>query len=99
MIDPAGRSAPRTFCRTERGSGPTGGWNYVDNLLVDQPNHQFLTRVDFNISDNTKMFVRYNLQRETQNFVIGLWWRQSGDNVPYPTTSPPPTGPTRSPAA
>ena len=43
-----------------------------------------MTRVDYNISDNTKLFVRYNLQRETQQFPVGLWWRQT-DQVPYPS--------------
>jgi hypothetical protein len=62
----------------------TGGWNYVDNLLLDQPNHQFLARLDWNISDNTKAFVRYNLQRETQPWVIGLWWRNGARQLPYP---------------
>ena len=40
--------------------------------------------MDYNISDNTKVFVRYNMQRETQQFPVGLWWRQT-DQVPYPT--------------
>src|SRR5947208_14253225 len=43
-----------------------------------------MSRVDFNISDNTKLFVRYNLQRETQQFPVGLWWRNC-NQVPYPT--------------
>ncbi len=43
-----------------------------------------MSRVDYSISDNTKLFVRYNLQRETQLFPVGLWWRQT-DQVPYPT--------------
>ena len=64
----------------------TGGWNYVDNLLVDQPNRQALARIDFNLSDNTKLFVRYNYQRETQPWVIGLWWRNGQRQVPYPTS-------------
>ena len=50
----------------------------------NQNNIQWMTRVDYSISDNTKLFVRYNLQRETQLFPVGLWWRQ-GDQVPYPT--------------
>ena len=54
-------------------SSSTGGFNYVDNLLVDQNGWQGLARVDVNISDNTKMFLRYNVQREVQPFVIGLW--------------------------
>ena len=43
-----------------------------------------MSRVDYSISDNTKLFVRYNMQRETQKFPIGLWWR-NGNQVPYPT--------------
>ena len=30
------------------------------------------------------MFVRYNSQRETQPFVIGLWWRNGERQVPVP---------------
>src|ERR1019366_10715588 len=43
-----------------------------------------MSRVDYNISDNTKLYVRYNMQRETQQFPVGLWWR-NGNQVPYPT--------------
>jgi hypothetical protein len=32
------------------------------------------------------MFVRYNLQRETQPWVVGLWWRNGERQVPYPST-------------
>jgi hypothetical protein len=62
----------------------TGGDNYVQSEIFGQPDDQWDTRVDYNISDNTKMFVRYNLQRETQQFPVGLWWT-SGSQVPYPT--------------
>src|SRR5205823_7758489 len=31
------------------------------------------------------LFVRYNLQRETQLFPVGLWWR-NGSQVPYPSS-------------
>jgi len=63
----------------------TGGYNYVQSEIFNQNNTQFVTRVDYNISDNTKLFVRYNLQRETQLFPVGLWWR-NGAQVPYPTS-------------
>ena len=62
----------------------TGGYNYVKSEIFNQNNLQWQARVDYNISDSTKLFVRYNLQRETQQFPVGLWWRQS-DQVPYPT--------------
>jgi hypothetical protein len=62
----------------------TGGYNYVQSEIFNQNNLQWDSRVDYSISNNTKLFVRYNLQRETQQFPIGLWWTQS-DQVPYPT--------------
>jgi hypothetical protein len=86
QIDPGGRALLNLFPQPNADPAVTGGWNYVDNLLVDQPNHQAIARVDFNISDSTKMFVRYNLQRETQPWVIGLWWRNGQRQVPYPST-------------
>jgi hypothetical protein len=62
----------------------TGGYNYVKSEIFNQNNTQFVTREDYGISDRTKVFVRYNYQKETQQFPVGLWWRQS-DQVPYPT--------------
>lgn len=65
-------------------SDATGGFNYVRQIVFDQNSTQWLSRVDYNISDNTKLYLRYNLQRETQLFPVGLWWR-NGNQVPYPT--------------
>ena len=62
----------------------TGGYNYVQAETFNQNSYQWSTRVDYSISDNTKLFVKYNLQREVQQFPVGLWWRQN-DQVPYPT--------------
>jgi hypothetical protein len=60
------------------------GFNYVKAIDLDQNMLQVLGRVDYNLSDMTKLFVRYNRQDETQNFPVGLWWRNAGQ-VPYPT--------------
>ena len=62
----------------------TGGYNYVQNVPIDQNMHQWLSRVDVNISNNTRVFARYNLQAEEQNFPVGLWWRNA-NQVPYPS--------------
>jgi len=62
----------------------THGYNYAQSEIFNQNNQQFVVRGDYNISDNTKLFVRYNYQRETQQFPVGLWWR-NGSQVPYPT--------------
>jgi Carboxypeptidase regulatory-like domain len=85
QFDPGGQALLNILPLPNADPAVTGGFNYVDNLLVDQPNHQALARIDFNLSDTTKMFLRYNLQRETQPFVIGLWWRNGARQVPYPS--------------
>ncbi|GAC1700659.1 MAG: hypothetical protein NVS9B4_02430 [Candidatus Acidiferrum sp.] len=62
----------------------SAGDNFLSEIAFDQNSWQWLSRVDYNISDNTKLYVRYNLQKEVQQFPVGLWWRNS-QQVPYPT--------------
>ena len=62
----------------------TQGYNYTQSEVFNQNNRQFVVRGDYNISEATKVFVRYNYQREVQQFPVGLWWRQT-NQVPYPT--------------
>jgi hypothetical protein len=85
-FDPGGLALlDKAFPNPNADPAVTGGFNYVDNILIDQNGWQGLARLDFNISDNTKLFVRYNIQRETQPFVIGFWWRNGERNLPYPS--------------
>ncbi len=86
MIDPGGRVLLNVFPQPNADPANTGGYNYIENLLIDQNGWQGLARVDVNVSDNTKLFMRYNVQRETQPFVIGLWWRNGQNQVPYPSS-------------
>lgn len=84
QIDPNMVALMKLYPAANANPNATGGYNYVQAETFNQNNIQWMTRVDYNISDNTKLFVRYNLQRETQLFPVGLWWRQT-DQVPYPT--------------
>jgi len=83
-IDPNMQALMKLFPRPNADPNATGGYNYVQSEIFNQNNKQWTVRGDWNISDNTKVFVRYNLQREIQQFPVGLWWR-NGDQVPYPT--------------
>ncbi|MCX6599075.1 MAG: carboxypeptidase regulatory-like domain-containing protein, partial [Acidobacteria bacterium] len=86
-IDPTGRAITNLYPKANANPNSNGGYNYVDQLVFDQNSIQSLSRVDYSISDNTKLFVRYNLQAETQRFPVSLWWRpQGGNSVPYPTS-------------
>jgi hypothetical protein len=85
LIDKNMQSLMNLYPQANANPNATGGYNYVQAETFNQNNIQWMSRVDYSISDNTKLFVRYNLQRETQLFPVGLWWRQTGQ-VPYPTS-------------
>jgi len=84
QLDPNMQALMKLYPQPNADPNSTGGYNYVQAETFNQNNVQWMTRVDYSISDNTKLFVRYNYQRETQQFPVGLWWRQT-DQVPYPT--------------
>jgi hypothetical protein len=85
QLDPNMVNLAKLYPAANANPDVTGGFNYVQAENFNQNNTQWLTRVDYNISDNTKLYLRYNLQRETQLFPVGLWWRNGGQ-VPYPTS-------------
>ena len=84
QIDPTGRALMNLYPNPNADPNVTQGYNYVNQIVFDQNSRQLFTRVDYNISDNTKLFIRYNFQNERQLFPVGLWWRNS-QQVPYPT--------------
>jgi len=83
-IDPNMIAMMKLYPAANANPATDGGYNYVKSEIFNQNNKQWMTRVDYSISDNTKLFVRYNLQRELQQFPVGLWWTQT-NQVPYPT--------------
>ena len=83
-IDPNMLALAKLYPAANADPNATGGYNYTQSEIFNQNNRQWTIRGDWNISDNTKVFVRYNYQREVQQFPVGLWWRQT-DQVPYPT--------------
>jgi Carboxypeptidase regulatory-like domain len=83
-IDPGGKVLMNLFPAANANPTLNNGYNYVQSGVFPQNGWQAIGRVDYSFSDNTKLFVRYNVQRETQNFPIQLWWRNGGA-VPYPT--------------
>ena len=96
-IDPNMLALAKLYPAANANPDSTGGYNYVQAEIFNQNNRQWAIRGDWNISDNTKVFVRYNYQREVQQFPVGLWWRNT-DQVPYPTPIEGKNHPTQSPA-
>src|SRR5262245_776219 len=86
LVDPTGQKLLSFFPtpNVEPTSNPFG-YNYVKSLLLDQNMKQTLTRIDYNISERTKFYARYNLQTELQRFPVSLWAGRTPGQVPYPT--------------
>jgi hypothetical protein len=84
-IDPGGRVLINLLPKPNLDpASNANGYNYAERILFDQNNTQMQYRVDYSISDNTKFYVKYARQAETQPFPVGLWWRNDAQ-VPYPT--------------
>ncbi len=84
-IDPNMQALMKLYPAPNADPNANGGYNWVDDLHFNQNNTQWMSRVDYSVSDNTKLFVRYNLQREVQLFPIGLWSSATTQQLPYPT--------------
>ena len=61
----------------------SAGYNYTSNIINPEHRHQELTRVDYNISDNTKLYTRFNHEYQASPYPFTLWWYNTND-VPYP---------------
>ena len=63
-IDPNMQALMKLYPAPNADPNANGGYNWTGDVTFNQNNMQWMSRVDYNISDNTKLFVRYNLQRE-----------------------------------
>ncbi|MBZ5681354.1 MAG: TonB-dependent receptor [Acidobacteriia bacterium] len=61
----------------------TGGYNLLVPENLNQNGWMWRTRVDYAITDSTKLYVTYQVQKETDNVPVHLWW-QPTNSVPFP---------------
>ena len=60
-----------------------GGFNLLVPEYVDQNAWTLHPRVDYNINESTKLYVTYNMQKETDASPIHLWWTPP-NSIPFP---------------
>jgi len=61
------------------------GFNYVQSFVAPQNSYQNVVRIDWNISENNKVYFTWSHQSETANMPTGLWVGASDWAVPTPT--------------
>ncbi|MFB3922871.1 MAG: carboxypeptidase regulatory-like domain-containing protein [Terriglobia bacterium] len=87
-ISPSAQALLKAYMPAPNISNPEAhnGYNYIQTFSVPQNSYQNMIRVDWNISDNTKVYATWSRQRETQNQPLGLWASTASDwVVPSPT--------------
>lgn len=62
----------------------SSGSNYQYFNGPPQNRWEYRLRADYNISQNTKLFLSWNRQRENDLSPISIWW-QIGGSLPYPS--------------
>ena len=58
------------------------GRNYVYSVLRPNDRNQFVSRVDYSVTEKTKLYVRLAREYEEQGFPRGLWWDSSQYEIP-----------------
>jgi Carboxypeptidase regulatory-like domain/TonB-dependent Receptor Plug Domain len=58
------------------------GINYASNVVSPQNRTDLKMRFDYNITNNTRMYVRLARESETADYPYGLWWGPSTYELP-----------------
>ena len=84
MIDPNMQALMKLYPAPNADPNATGGYNYVQSEIFNQNNSNGRVAATTTSATTQRCSCATTCQRETQQFPVGLWWRQS-DQVPYPT--------------
>ena len=87
-VDPNAQALLKAYLPAPTNNDPQNhdGFNYIQSFSVPQNSYQNVVRGDYNISTNTRAYVTWSRQRETQNQPLGLWAGSGSDwSVPAPT--------------
>ncbi len=84
-LTPQGVAALNLYPLPNANPAQNNGNNYIYSETHSDQMYQIRPRVDWSISDNTKLFVSYNRQREVNHDNSTLWWG-TGPAVPYPSS-------------
>jgi hypothetical protein len=79
--DPLGKALLNMF-PAPNFTDPNNRFNYVYSVLRPNDRNQLVSRIDYSISDKTKLYVRLAREYEKQGFPRGLWWDSANYEIP-----------------
>lgn len=86
-IDPNAQLLLKNYLPAPNADPTVSGFNYIKAFSVPQNSWQNVVRGDWNISDNTKVFVIWSRQRERAEMPMGLWINSGDWTVPTPSNT------------
>jgi hypothetical protein len=87
LLDPNSLAYAKTFPQPTWAQPDSSGNNYLYAPAFNVNRIEFKVRLDYNIGDNTKLFVSWNRQDEFDRNPIGIWYFPGG-TLPYPSAMP-----------
>ncbi len=81
-IDPAGQILLNAFPRPNVNPANQGGYNLITDFVTSDPRNQELLHMDYALSDNTHVSVRYNHENESVPWPYGPY--NTWNETPYP---------------
>lgn len=88
LLDPTSLAYAATFPAVKLPQpDPKNGYNTYFNQNYEVNRLEFRVRLDYNISDNTRLFVSWNRQDEFDQNPIGVWYFPY-NALPYPSAMP-----------
>lgn len=86
-INPNGQKILNLFRRFENTplGGPDNGFRFNHNsqLSVSYPRRENSLRLDYNVTDNTKAYIRYTRDSDQQIMPYGLGWTGGSNQIPF----------------
>jgi hypothetical protein len=82
-MDPAGLAILKMIPKPNTTPSAIYGANYVNQVLQNQNGGMVHTRLDYNFSENTKLYGTYNFQGEQGASPVMIWWTPT-NSVTYP---------------
>jgi Carboxypeptidase regulatory-like domain/TonB-dependent Receptor Plug Domain len=85
-IDPTGRALLNLYPLPNY-NDPNNRYNYIFNPLISANRNQAVARIDYNISDSVRTYVRLARDAEVNQNARGLWWGPGNIELPSPVDS------------
>ena len=85
MFDPGGKVLINSYPLPNLDPKTHNGDNFVSAFTDEMPRAQQMFRVDYNLSENTKLYSRFNHEAQTGTTHYSYWWSDRTYMVPYPS--------------